>query len=161
LFTGFGVVLGTLVLQGMTLRPLMMRLRLRDDGAVDREVRLARVETLRAALAAAETCTGAATAKLVRYRYELQLRRAEHALVHDGVDESGATPEHDHLPMDADPAADEAVVQAATGAQRQRLVALRTDRTIGDAAFQRIEEELDLAELDWARLLQGGQIAEG
>jgi CPA1 family monovalent cation:H+ antiporter len=160
LFTAFGVVLGTLVLQGLTLRPLMLRLRLRDDGAVDREVRLARVETLRAAVAAAENCTGAATAKLVRYRYELQLRRAEHDLVHDGVDENGSTPEHEHLAIDANPDADEAAVRAATDAQRQRLVALRADRTIGDAAFQRIEEELDLAELDWGRLLQGGQSAD-
>jgi NhaP-type Na+/H+ or K+/H+ antiporter len=44
LVTAFGVVLGTLVLQGLTLRPLLLRLRLEDDGAVDREVRLARVE---------------------------------------------------------------------------------------------------------------------
>ena len=51
LFTAFAVVLGTLVVQGMTLRPLMNALRLEDDGTVDREVRLARVETLRAALA--------------------------------------------------------------------------------------------------------------
>lgn len=159
LFTAFGVVLGTLVLQGMTLRPLMARLRLHDDSAVDREVRLARVEMLRAAVAAAETRSGAAAAKLVRYRYELQLRRAEHDLVHDGVDESGATPDHEHLAGDADPDADEAAVRAATDAQRRRLVALRADRTIGDAAFQRVEEELDLAELDWARVLQGGQSA--
>ena len=53
LVTAFGVVLGTLVLQGLTLRPLLLRLRLEDDGTVDREVRLARVESLRAALAAA------------------------------------------------------------------------------------------------------------
>jgi hypothetical protein len=47
--------------------------------------------------------------------------------------------------------ADAAVVRAATEAQRQRLVALRADGTIGDAAFQRVEEELD-----WARLLRAG-----
>jgi hypothetical protein len=44
-------------------------------------------------------------------------------------------------------------VRAATEAQRRRLVALRADGTIGDAAFQRVEEELDWAELDWAQLL--------
>ena len=32
LFTSFAVVVGTLVLQGVTLRPLITRLRLRDDG---------------------------------------------------------------------------------------------------------------------------------
>jgi len=46
-------------------------------------------------------------------------------------------------------------VRAATGAQRQRLLALRANGTIGDAAFQRIEEELDRAELDWSSLLGG------
>ena len=47
----FAVVLGTLILQGLTLRPLMTRLQLEDDGSVEREVRLARVAALEAALA--------------------------------------------------------------------------------------------------------------
>jgi Na+/H+ antiporter len=148
--TAFGVVLGTLVLQGLTLRPLMLRLRLKDDGSVEREVRLARVETLRAALSAAEACPQAETAALVRHRYDLQLTRAQAAV---------ATPaaEVDAVGQDAD----EAVVRAATVAQRRRLVALRADGTIGDAAFQRVEEELDWAELDWARLVQAGQREDG
>ena len=75
--TAFGVVLGTLVVQGLTLRPLLLRLRLEDDGMVDREVRFARIEALRAALDAAAACPGAETVALVRYRYEFQLRRAE------------------------------------------------------------------------------------
>ena len=52
---------------------------------------------------------------------------------------------------------DASVVRAATDAQRRRLVALRNDGTIGDAAFQRVEEELDWAELDWSQLLRAGQ----
>ena len=58
LVTAFGVVLGTLVVQGLTLRPLLLRLRLEDDGTVDREVRFARVETLRAAVEAAADVPG-------------------------------------------------------------------------------------------------------
>src|SRR4029077_20899759 len=73
----FGVVLGTLVVQGLTLRPLLLRLGLKDDGTVDREVRFARLETLRAAVLAATCCPGVETAGLVLHRYELQLRRAE------------------------------------------------------------------------------------
>jgi CPA1 family monovalent cation:H+ antiporter len=46
LTTAFGVTLGTLVLQGLTLRPLMLRLRLEDDGGV---------EALRVAVAATTT----------------------------------------------------------------------------------------------------------
>ena len=163
LTTAFGVTLGTLVLQGLTLRPLMLRLQLEDDGSVDREIRLARVETLHAALAAAGECPEAETAALVRHRYELQLRRAEEDLARDGARRNGVAP------MDGDAAApgvtagpdgrdgDAAVVKAATEAQRHRLVALRADGTIGDAAFQRVEEELDWAELDWSRLVSSSQ----
>ena len=162
LTTAFGVTLGTLVLQGLTLRPLLMRLRLEDDGSVEREVRLARVETLRAALEVAAVCPGAETAALVRHRYELQLRRAEGEVAADGAGAGDITP----ADAGAAPAsgacadggeADVAVVRAATDAQRRRLVALRDDGTIGDAAFQRVEEELDWAELDWAQLVRAEQ----
>jgi monovalent cation/hydrogen antiporter len=145
LVTAFGVVLGTLVLQGLTLRPLLARLKLRDDGTVEREVRLARMEGLRAAVAAIAEVPGAEGAALVRQRYELQLRRAgeEHASGDGGV--TGTAVEQE---------ADASAVRAATEAQRHRVVALRADGTIGDTAFQRVEEELDWAELDWARLLR-------
>lgn len=157
LTTAFGVTLGTLVLQGLTLRPLMLRLRLEDDGSVEREVRLARVESLRAALAAAEACTGAETAALVRHSYELQLRRAEEEEAGGGANTgealSGGSASTSATAACADGAeADAAVLRAATGAQRRRLVALRDDDTIGDAAFQRVEEELDWAELGWSQL---------
>ena len=45
LFSAFLVVLGTLVIQGLTLKPLMVWLGVEHDDAVEREVRLARVET--------------------------------------------------------------------------------------------------------------------
>jgi CPA1 family monovalent cation:H+ antiporter len=161
LVTAFGVVLGTLVLQGLTLRPLLLALRLKDDGTVDHEVRLARVESLRAALGAAECCEGAETAELVRHRYQLQLRRAEQEL----AAEDGNGRRVPSTPVSVEDAAtrdgDAAAVRAATEAQRKRLFALRADGTIGAAAFQRVEEELDWAELDWAQLLQAGQRSSG
>jgi Na+/H+ antiporter len=128
-FTSFVVVLVTLVVQGMTLRPLIVWLDVRDDGTVEREVRLARMETLRSALAAVAACGGGESAELFRRRYELRLRRAERD--EDEVD-----------PADAE------VVRAATAAERQRLIELRENRTIGDAAFQQVEQELDIKELD-------------
>jgi len=146
LATAFGVTLGTLVLQGLTLRPLMLRLRLVDDGSVEREVRLARVETLRAAVTVIATCPGAETAALVRHRYELQLRRAEAGFAGEVADAKGQ-----------DDGA--AIVRAATEAQRQRLMALRFDGTIGDTAFQRIEEELDWTEMGWAQVVGSDQTA--
>ena len=140
LFTAFAVVLGTLVVQGVTLRPLLNHMQLHDDGTVDREVLLARVETAKAALAATAVADGAETAALVRQRYELLLRRAEAERDGDGTGFAEA--------------ADVDVVRAATAAERQRLSALRADGTIGDAAFQRVEQELDLEELDLEQLLR-------
>jgi CPA1 family monovalent cation:H+ antiporter len=128
-FTSFAVVLVTLVVQGMTLRPLIAWLGVEDDGTVEREVRLARVETLRAALDAATKIAAGEAVELLRRRYELRLRHAE------GDGSAGD-------PNDAE------VVRVATAAERRRLIELREKGTIGDAAFQRVEQELDLRELD-------------
>jgi CPA1 family monovalent cation:H+ antiporter len=138
LFTAFSVVLGTLVLQGMTLRPLMSYLRLADDGSVDREVRLARVETLRAAVAVLHSAPDGESATLLRRRFELRLRHAEAELV-GGPHEAASAP--GELSNDADR------LRAAMVAQRRRLSTLRSSGTIGDDAFHQIEEELDWAEL--------------
>lgn len=137
LFSAFTVVLGTLVVQGMTLRPLMNALALEDDGAVEREIKSARVETLRAALAASNALREAELSGLMRHRYEVLLRRAEAEL-------SGAPAEPTEGPPELD---DVAAIRAATSAERQRLLALRQTNTIGDVAFQRLEQELDLEEL--------------
>jgi CPA1 family monovalent cation:H+ antiporter len=153
LFTAFAVVLGTLVVQGITLRPLLLRLRLEDEGIVDREVRLARVETLRAALSATEAAPDMGAAALVRQRYELQLRRAESTLesgsAGGAIDSSDEVRESERRRF-----AEVDVVRAAMTAERRRLNALRAEGTIGDAAFQQVEQELDWAELDVQQLLR-------
>jgi CPA1 family monovalent cation:H+ antiporter len=146
LFTAFAVVLGTLVLQGMTLRPLMNVLKLEDDGAVEREVQLARVETLRAALAATPAVPQQEMSQMLRRRYEVLLQRAEAEMA------NGKAPNGDGSVSDT-VFIDTAVVRAATSAERRRLVALRADGTIGDAAFQRVEQELDWEELDLQQLV--------
>jgi Na+/H+ antiporter len=143
-FTAFCVVLGTLVVQGMTLRPLMRVLRLEDDGSVEREVRLARVETLRAAVSASDEVPGDELSGLLRRRYEVLLRRAE-------ADAAGGVGAPNGAEGRAGRAFDvgSAIARTATSAARQRLLALRADGTIGDAAFQRLEQELDWEELDF------------
>lgn len=129
-FIAFGVVLGTLVIQGSTLSPLLRLLRIEDDGTLAREVQLARVETLRAAVAAAQSLPGDVdVADLMRRRYAFLLARAEQP-----GDGAAAESDAKHL-------------AAAMSAERAKLIALREDGTIGDSAFQRIEEELDWEEL--------------
>jgi monovalent cation/hydrogen antiporter len=127
------------VLQGMTVTPLMRALALRDDGAVEREVREARVETLRAGLAALDD--GPHDGEMVaflRRKYAARLRRAEHG--GDGQRD----PEREGWGEYAD------ALDRAQRAQRRALMELRAQGVIGDDAFHRIEEELDWAEVNTA-----------
>ena len=133
----FAVVLGTLVLQGMTLRPLMRLLDLGDDGAVGVEVARARRATAEAAmLVLADDGSAAGTA--LRIEYQARLTRA-----------AGTG-----LPGDA--AADTAagllgLLRAAIAAERRALFELRASQVIGDDAFHVLEEELDWAEVSARR----------
>jgi CPA1 family monovalent cation:H+ antiporter len=151
LFTAFSVVLVTLVLQGMTLRPLIARLQLSDDGAVDREVRLARVETLRAALSVLARTQGDESAALLRRRFELRLHHAEAEM--DGGP-------HDPVHAPGELSADADTLRDAMAAERRRLSALRANGTIGDDAFHMVEEELDWAELAAESVLRTEHSAE-
>jgi monovalent cation/hydrogen antiporter len=135
LFTAFCVVLGTLVLQGMTVSPLMRALALHDDGSVDREVQLARAESARAALDAVDHAGIAGEmVDFVRRKYQDRLRRTE----------GGAT----LPPSDGERRPDFIGVQRrAQAAERRTLLDLRDQGVIGDDAFHRVEEELDWAEM--------------
>ena len=130
LFTAFAVVLGTLVVQGLTLRPLLAHLALKDDGVVDREVRLARASLAEAAI---DMMTGDDGPEAVSLRRECEERRRAAA---DATDGDGRVV----------PAA--LVLRGRTLARcRERLLRLRYDGAIGDDAFHRIEEEIDHADL--------------
>ena len=67
--TAFSVVLGTLVIQGLTLKPLLLALDLRDDDPVGHEVGIARERALGAALAELEGRSIAAPAEVVRQEF--------------------------------------------------------------------------------------------
>ena len=60
----FCVVLGTLVIQGFTLRPLLYWLDFKDDGGVERELSAARVSIMQAALDSLDGDTSPAAAAL-------------------------------------------------------------------------------------------------
>lgn len=128
--TAFIVVLGTLVVQGLTLRPLLVLLDLRDDDPVGREVAMARSLAYKAALQAIDGDTSA-EAEALRQEYAAMLSQA-------GGDADGSTPATS--PADA-------LRRRAVAAARATVSSLRQRGAIGDDAFHRVEEELDWAEL--------------
>ncbi len=132
-FCAFAVVLCTLVIQGSTLRPLMRWLDLKDDGAVQRELTLARAATARAALRVLQEEPDRPFTTILRREYEARLHLGEGGVPIEALGESvGAL----------------AVLQRrAVSAQRQTLVDLRAQNVIGDDAFHALEEEIDLLEL--------------
>jgi CPA1 family monovalent cation:H+ antiporter len=129
--SAFCVVLGTLLIQGLTLGPLLRWLDFPAEDAVEHEVSHARVGIMQAALdALASETSGAATA--VRSGY------AAAREVAGNRDDPQAATDHDRLRL------------RAIAAQRRVLHQLREDGEIGDEAFHRLEEEIDWAELDAA-----------
>ncbi|RWC62106.1 sodium:proton antiporter [Mesorhizobium sp.] len=124
----FAVVLGTLVLQGMTLKPLLRILNFDPDRTVDNEVAQARVAIMQAALDVLSRKTSAAAA-VVREQYEAQ------RLIAENPEDAQAATEYDRLRL------------YAINRQRDTLEELRSNGTIGDEAYHRLEEEIDWAEL--------------
>jgi len=131
LLTAFAVVLGTLVIQGLTLRPLISALHLRDENPLASEVGRARAIAWRAAL---DEIDGdpSEEAEILRLEYRALLLHAE------------SDPDHGirSRELPADP-----LRRRAIAAARRTILALRTSEEIGDDAFHRLEEEFDFAEL--------------
>ncbi|TIL52078.1 MAG: sodium:proton antiporter, partial [Mesorhizobium sp.] len=86
----FSVVLGTLVLQGISLKPLLRLLRLDPDETVDREVAQARVAIMQAALEVLSGKTSNAAA-VVREQFAAQRTIAENP------EDAQAATEYDRL----------------------------------------------------------------
>jgi monovalent cation/hydrogen antiporter len=131
LLTAVAVVLGSLVIQGLTLRPLILALKLKQDNRVAVEVARARAITYRAALDEIEG-DPSEEAEILRLEYRAMLMRAE-------SDPDGGVPTSE---LPADP-----LRRRAIGAAHRSLLKLRRSEEIGDDAFHQIEEELDHAEL--------------
>jgi len=131
LLTACSVVLGTLVIQGLTLRPLLLALELKDENPVAIEVARARAVAYRAALDEIDS-DPSEEAELLRLEYRALLIQAK-----DNPDGGVVTAE-----LPADP-----LRRRAIGAARRAILTLRQSEDIGDDAFHLLEEELDRAEL--------------
>jgi monovalent cation/hydrogen antiporter len=132
--TAFSVVVGTLVLQGLTLKALLRALDLQDDDPVGQEIQAARQRALQAGLAGIEhdrsPIAEAVRQELIAHlappdREEGRVVRSPHTEIHNTA------------------------VQAA----RDAILAMRDNDEIGDDAFHQIEEELD-----WLEMAGGGEV---
>ncbi|WP_239142982.1 cation:proton antiporter [Variovorax sp. WS11] len=131
LLSAFAVVLGTLVIQGLTLGPLIRRLQIGPDGSYDEEMRLARSQLIEAAEIHLQCSGGGAAARL---RAELdELRVAAEARSH-GKGGGG-----DALRLEC------------VARQRAVLSAMRMAGEIGDDVFQVLQQELDWTQLAHSR----------
>jgi monovalent cation/hydrogen antiporter len=128
ILTAFAVVIGTLVVQGLTLKPLLLLLRLEDDDPVGREVDEARERAREAALATLDADPSPA-AQAVRQEFVTHVSRRQ--------GESGG----------ADGPTHEELHRRAVDAARRAVLEMRDRDEIGDDAFHRLEEELDLLEI--------------
>jgi CPA1 family monovalent cation:H+ antiporter len=132
--TAFSVVLGTLVIQGLTLKPLLRALDLQDDDPVGREVGVARERALRAGLESFAR-DRSPEAEAVRQEFTAHLGSA------DADSETGESPQAVHTDIH----------RRAVQAARQAILAMRDNDEIGDDAFHQMEEELDWLEMAGGR----------
>lgn len=127
LLTAFVVVLGTLLIQGLTLRPLLVWLNLPKDDLVENEVRLARAATLKAALYALKDETSP----------EADMLRAEYK---SGPTFARTGNDLTELPRNA-------LRRETLTYSRLALDKLRNAGTIGDDAYWQVQGELDVFEV--------------
>jgi monovalent cation/hydrogen antiporter len=138
IFVTFGVILATLVLQGLTLPSLIRRLGVRDDGSEEQEELRGRLRATNAALARLEELAGEGwtrddTVERMRGLYQFRRRRLKARagyLADDGYQDRSL--------------AYQRLVRELLEAQRREIVLLRNQGEISNDVMHRIERDLDL-----------------
>jgi CPA1 family monovalent cation:H+ antiporter len=145
LFLTFVVILATLVVQGLSLPPIIRWLDVEDDGAADKEEREARLKANEAALARLNEIgeTNPVNAEILqrmRVEYEDRIRQLE-----VGEPEAGGT-SRGLFSFDYERLASEALL-----VERKIILQLRNEGVINDEVLRRIQRDIDLAEARLAR----------
>jgi Na+/H+ antiporter len=141
LFLTFIVIVATLVVQGLSLPPLIRWLGVEDDGAELQEEREARLKANRAALNRlnhiAETDPAKADVlQRLRIEYEDHIRQVE-----------GDEPQNAGTSMRLFSLEYERLSHEALQIERKTLVQLRNANVINDEVLRRIQRDIDLAEI--------------
>ncbi len=139
IFLTFAVILGSLLVQGLTLPPLIRWLRVAEDRTSEREERHARLKLAEAAIGHLDGKMDAGTMHAhqvhpVRQEYVQRIRslRGLEGEAPAGLATVGTT---------------KALRREALDVQRDQLLKLRQEEVIGDDVLNRIQYELDLEEL--------------
>jgi len=140
IYLTFGVILATLVVQGLSLPLLIRGLGLHDDGASERQEMQARLTAAQAALArldelASQNEVSQQSAQHLRKHYEAQVRSITKRFK-KAEDEPG----EDHATTY------QQLQREALQAERSAVIGLRNRGEINDEVLRRIERELDLEE---------------
>ncbi len=140
IYLTFGVILATLVVQGLSLPLLIRGLGLHDDGASERQEMQARLTAAQAALArldelASQNEVSQESAQHLRKHYEAQVRSITKRFK-QAEDEPG----EDHAMTY------QRLQREALQAERSAVIGLRNQGEINDEVLRHIERELDLEE---------------
>jgi monovalent cation/hydrogen antiporter len=135
----FCVIFGTLILQGLTLKPLVHLLKIVDDHVTEKEERLARLRANEAALARIEDMGSSSQARpesveRLRSEYADRIRQLSKETSHE---------ESIHRLYSRD---FEQLAREALETERETVLALRNEETINDEVLRRIQHDIDLAE---------------
>jgi NhaP-type Na+/H+ or K+/H+ antiporter len=132
----FCVIFGTLVVQGLTVTPLVRWLGVVDDHATEREERLARLKANEMALARLEELERSQQAR----PETIERLRAEYL---DRIAQLHGESPHSRRLYSAD---FEDLACELLQAERETVITLRNEEAISDQALRRIQRDIDLAE---------------
>jgi CPA1 family monovalent cation:H+ antiporter len=144
-FLTFAVIFGTLVLQGLSLAPVIRWLQVVDDHVLEKEEKKARLKANQAALKKLEEIALSQplnTLTIQRLKVEYEDRIAQLA---------SETMEADDSSRGLFTAEYESITRLTLEAEREVILQLRNDRVINDEVLRHIQRDIDLAE---ARLRQ-------
>jgi CPA1 family monovalent cation:H+ antiporter len=140
LFLTFVVILVTLVVQGLTLPPIIHWLGVEDDGAAEKEELEARLKANQAALNRLNEISDSQQlnrnmVNRLRVEYEDRIRQLEISERAPNHTQRGLfSSEYDQLAHEA------------LATERRMIIQLRNERVINDEVLRRIQRDIDLAE---------------
>jgi CPA1 family monovalent cation:H+ antiporter len=135
----FCVIFGTLIVQGLTLKPLVRWLRIVDDHATEKEERLARLRANEAALARIEDMGSSGQSR----PESVERLRSEYA---DRIRQLSKDASHEDSLRRLYSKDFEQLAREALETERETVIGLRNQDTINDEVLRRIQHDIDLAE---------------